>query len=170
MSPSWLPFMTLLSSDTPPHTRSDCQTAPVMQLLWPFVAPAFIWWTTVGKCNLPLHQYPLQLPANIIKEGGSGPCARCHPPVTLCLSSAATRQNSSHKWFIPFQADFCITLTLVRQTDRRAWEIHRDGSRGTDLHRLKWHTQNGVTAAFTVMWDNWGALQAKNRIRFKRSD
>lgn len=49
------------------------------------------------------------------------------------------------------------------QTDRRAWEIHRNDSRGTDSHRLKWHTQNGVAAAFIGIWDNRGMLQAKKK-------
>lgn len=106
----------------PPHTHCNCQTAPgtppVIQLLWPFLVPAFIWWTTGGKHNLPLQPFSPQMPADIIKKGSvSGPCPYCHPPATLWLSSAATLQNSFHKWFISFQADFCITFTLVRQID-----------------------------------------------------
>lgn len=69
----------------------------------PCVVPAFLWWTTGGKRNLLLQPFLPQLPGNIIKNGSlSGPHARCHPPTTFRLSSAATLQSCFHKWFILF--------------------------------------------------------------------
>lgn len=65
-------FITLTHLIYPAHIHSDYQTAPgtppVIQLLWPFVAPAFVWWTTGGERNLPLQPCAPQLPANIIKK------------------------------------------------------------------------------------------------------
>lgn len=92
-------------------------TPPVIQLMCPCVLPSFLWWTTGGKNNLPLQPFSPQLPGNIIKKGGlTGPHARCHPPTTLRLSSAATLQSSTSDLFF-FQADSCITPALVMQTD-----------------------------------------------------
>lgn len=111
------------------HYRSDeccchCVFAPPIEMTHTFgvsprEAPSFLSYSTpVGvimtcPCNNFLHQ----LSANIIKKGSlTGPHAHCHPPTTLRLSSAATLQNLS-QWFIIFQADSCITLALVMQTD-----------------------------------------------------
>lgn len=129
--------------------------------MFPCVVSAFLWWTAGGKKNnLPLQSFPPQLPGNIIKKGGlSGPHAHFHPPATLRLSSAAMLQNSTSDLFFFRLTPASPLLSSCRQTGLR--DTQRWLKRKRHAQSKMTCTQNGVSAAFVGLRDQWCMLRAE---------
>lgn len=125
------------------HWQSDINhppsTSPVIQSVCAHVVPAFLWWTTGGKNNLPLQLFPPELPGNIIKKGwvwvALMPAAMLQLPSGCHLLPHCKAASTSDLFF--FFSGWLLHHPCSRHADRPAWEIHRDDPK-RKRHALRW--------------------------------
>lgn len=152
------------------HWQSDINhppsTSPVIQSVCAHVVPAFLWWTTGGKNNLPLQLFPPELPGNIIKKGwvwvALMPAAMLQLPSGCHLLPHCKAASTSDLFFFFFRlTPASPLLPSCRQTslrDTQRWPQEKKAC--TKMT----YTQNGVSAAFVGLWDNWCVSRAKPKI------